>query len=468
MATNEFDTDTTYVALLAIELHDAGCYRAVAQLCDDLPPMTDMRIHVALKALAAKLVKYEDLVDPSIIITDFSANFAATSPPSSGDLLQQVLAVLSSPLTASYQDYSQNPAPPAQQATDLRQGDLPPPPLVSASDNDNVSPLPKGGNPRPKSSFSPHKKVLSAILLALVSVLTAASAIILFTSESSENPQSPSQQGSVAPTTSRPVTTPPTTQPPPATSTTNTPSTRPTAPPTTLASTTTFASTIPPLLIHQEIAEHPYFAALVGFSFEDALLMQRNSAYGSPAWAYGRHLAQGFRADARTANATTQIRESATAQAEFCINSSCFAIDGVVPIPTQIFDFSLGGKNLSATTRGWKGDGPQQCAGRAQFCVPDQSVMVELTSIHQVGSSSFVTVEIKNGSDLRLQLDHVATSVVGPLGRIPASVQVGGRINSGEEGVWLYRFSDTPLDAISTLEVTTVSNGQEFTWRLER
>jgi hypothetical protein len=91
-----------------------------------------------------------------------------------------------------------------------------------------------------------------------------------------------------------------------------------------------------------------------------------------------------------------------------------------------------------------------------------------MTSIHQVGSTSFVTIEISSGSSLGLQVDHVATSVVGPLGRIPAAVQVGGRINSGQAGVWLYRFSETPLDAISALEVTTVSDGQEFVWRLDR
>jgi hypothetical protein len=469
MTSNEANSNINYVALLAIELHQAGCHAAVVQLCNDLPPTTDIRIHVALKALATKSANHRDLVDPSAVIANFEARFADASPPSSEELLQQVLAVLSSPRATDSQHVPQQNPQPSLPAPDRHWADLPPPPLSNASrpSDDEVREAKEFEEPKQKLTVSPRKKVSRVLVLVGATILTVVVLVNIFASGNTDDTQAPNQQSSTPPSTITSVTSPPTTQPNQTTSTTNLPPTRPSSPSTALATTTT-TSTLPPPLIHQEISGHPYFAALVGFSFEDALLMQRNSAYGSPAWAYGRHLAQGFRADSRTANATTQIRESATAQAEFCINSSCFAIDGVVPIPTQIFDFSLGGRKLSETTRGWEGNGPQQCAGRSQFCVPDESIIVELTSIHQVGSTSFVTIEISSGSSLGLRVEHVATSVVGPLGRIPAAVQVGGRINSGQAGVWLYRFSETPLNAISALEVTTVSDGQEFLWRLDR
>lgn len=466
MTADDQKTDIEFVALLALHLYEFQCFGTVAEMCSRLPATDDMRIPVALKLLGSRCTGRTDRADSSAAIANFMAHQASSPRPSTAEILASVLTAVSASgvrpdVVASPQDVAadlENASPTPPVVAD-HPAELAPPNRVATPGEDasSTSPSPRRG-----------RKLIGLAGLAAVVIAGGASFVMFGSSESADTSQAaapttirPATAASPTTTALRPTSTaaPVATSPPSTTTAPAPPSTTTTTPPT----STTISN------IHQEIARHPYFAALARFSFEDALKMQENAVYGSPAWAYGRHLAQGFRADARTANATTLIRESREAQAEFCINTSCFAIDGVQPASTLISDFSLGGRLLTTTTRGWEGNGPQLCASwQASGCPWDESIVVQMSSIHQVGNTSFVTVEISNGRQTELTVSHLSTYVFGPGGWTQASVQVGPPVEAGQQAVWLYRFGDTSLNAISSLHVTSLINGFEFTWDLER
>jgi hypothetical protein len=468
MTADDQKTDIEFVALLALHLYESQCFGTVAEMCSRLPATDDMRIPVALKLLGSRCTGLTDRADSSAVVASFMAHQASSPRPSSAEILASLLTAVSASGVrpdgvASPQDVSadlENASPTPPVAAD-HPVELAPPNRIATPGEDasSTSPSPRRG-----------RKLIGLAGLAAVVIAGGASFVMFGSSENADTSQA------AAPTTIRPVTTAlPTTTAQRPTSTaapvaTSPPSTT-TAPPTSTTTTPPSTTTTPPTSttisnIHQEIARHPYFAALARFSFQDALEMQENAVYGSPAWAYGRHLAQGFRADARTANATTLIRESLESQAEFCINTSCFAIDGV-QLANPIYDFSLGGRYLSTTTGGWERPGAQRCVSDlAPNCIAELSVVVGITSVHQVGTASFVTVEISNGGGSGLTMGHVSTSIHTSAGWTPASVQVGPTVNPGMQAVWLYRFGGIPSDPLPSLRITSLLGGREFTWEL--
>lgn len=470
MTADDQKTDIEFVALLALHLYESQCFGTVAEMCSRLPATDDMRIPVALKLLGSRCTGRTDRADSAAVIANFMAHQASSPRPSTGEILASVLTAVSasgirpdgiaSPQDVSADLENASPTPPvvADHPAELTPSNRVATPGEDAS---STSPSPRRG-----------RKLIGLAGLAAVVIAGGASFVMFGSSESADTSQA------AAPTTIRPATTAlptttaqrptstaaPVATSPPSTTTAPVPTSTITTPPTSTTTTPPTSTTISD--IHQEIARHPYFAALARFSFEGALEMQENAVYGSPAWAYGRHLAQGFRADARTANATTLIRESREAQAEFCINTSCFAIDGV-QLANPVYDFSLGGRYLSTTTGSWERQGGEPCVSDlAPNCIAELSVVVGITSVHQVGNASFVTVEISNGGGSGLTMGHVSTSIHTPAGWTPASVQVGPTVNAGMQAVWLYRFGGIPSDPLPSLRITSLLGDKEFTWEL--
>lgn len=235
----------------------------------------------------------------------------------------------------------------------------------------------------------------------------------------------------------------------------------PPEPPTTIRPTTTAPTTsIAPS------AQHPYFDALTQWTLAGALQMQDLAALGSPAWAYGRHLEQSFRAGG--GSLSTSFTPTSADSGDFCIGSSCFVISEITLRASEMYDFAVNGVSLDAMSSAWTADNaPSACwyDGTDPSCPGPYAVEMRLTTVYTVGTTTWVSVEIDTGA-------FVAPNSEPRLARIQtssgfadsASFSGSNPIAQGTTTVWLFKFSGVTNAEVAEITVILGWDGTDYDW----
>ena len=204
-----------------------------------------------------------------------------------------------------------------------------------------------------------------------------------------------------------------------------------------------------------------YFQALSSWSRVGAEEMLAKSAPRSAAWAYARHLQQGFRAGS-TGEGGATISVISPGELDFCLGSSCFKLNQIVANDGIVETFAVDGKPITDRARAWS-------LGEMDFCLSfevdfgcdsgDAFVMGDLTSIYRVNSTTYVTFEVAVSETVPGPVTFAGASVLdtdglhGPTGDVSTEVLPGGR------AVWMIVLDGIDVSNVLQMELRILVGG---------
>jgi len=209
--------------------------------------------------------------------------------------------------------------------------------------------------------------------------------------------------------------------------------------------------------------QHDYFVSLGDWSIQGARRMQDASLPGSPAWAYGRHLEQGFRAGASPERVAEVLNGTADGL-DLCIGSSCFEIGSIEYSGPSVTSFSVNGAEIRGKAQGWAFGELVDCwwLGSPDDCYSSSSALISMTSMYRYGSTTYVTVEIANGANSGSVINLVDASVRDARGVSFPNNSLAEVVNVGNTKVWMLVFGALSVDTVSAVEIVTSVNGVEY------
>lgn len=197
----------------------------------------------------------------------------------------------------------------------------------------------------------------------------------------------------------------------------------------------------------------PYFDSLELWSRSGAVRMLSESVKWSPAWSYGRHLQQGFRAGA-SAEGGTSVSALGADSVELCIGSRCFAIDDIVVEGGLVYSFSVDGRSIEGSARAWELGEMAFCLDLFdQTCAGSEWSSADLTSIYRFGSSTYVSFELTAGARFSQGIEFSYAKLLDNDGTHSHTGEVVDVVRAGDTSVWMIVFDAVDVSYVPQIEL---------------
>lgn len=199
-----------------------------------------------------------------------------------------------------------------------------------------------------------------------------------------------------------------------------------------------------------------YFSALGKWSRTGAEEMLSQSIPKSAAWAYARHLQQGFRAGSASEGGAT-ISANSPGELEFCLGSSCFKLDQFTMKDGLVETFAVNGTLITDWARAWS-------LGEASSCLSfeddfyacnagDAFVRADLTSIYRVNSTTYITLEVSVSDVAPGPITFAGGSLLDSAGLHSPTGDVTSEILSGGRAVWMVVYDGLYVPDVIQMEL---------------